>query len=140
MRTALLRITSAMCDLSPENVALLLTVGLVLGILPTYGLPTILCVLASLVRVNFPALQLVNQLSWPLQVALLVPFAKLGSFFIAPSSGVASTIAGRLSITALQAAAGWFCVCVPLGIVLYFSLLHILRRNTHWSPVVVTPI
>ena len=130
MKTFWSRFMSSMRNLSPENAALLLTVGLVLSIFPIYGFPTILCILASLVlRVNFAALQIVNQLFWPLQIAMLMPFARLGSRIMAPSSGLAPTIAGRFGIAVLQAATGWFCVCIPLGLVLYFSLLCILRRN-----------
>ena len=130
MKTLWSRIISSLRDLSPENAALLLTIGLVLGIFPVYGLPTILCILASLVaRVNFAALQIVNQLSWPLQIAMLVPFARLGSRIIAPSTGFATTIAGKFGVAVLQAVTGWVCVCIPLGLVLYFSLVCILRRN-----------
>lgn len=129
------RIVSSMRDLSPENVALLLAVGLVLGIFPMCGFPTILCILVSLVaRMDFPALQIVNQLSWPLQIALLVPLARLGSKIVAPSNEFATTIAGRLGIAVLQAVAGWFCICIPLGLLLYFSLLCILRRNGTVNP------
>ncbi len=139
MKTMLSRITPSMRDFSPENIALLLAVGLVLGIFPMYGFPTILCILASLVaRVNFPALQIVNQLSWPLQIAMLAPFARLGSRIVAPSSGFVTTLAGRLGTTALQAAAGWVCVCIPLGLLLYFSLLCILRRNGNSNSVKVS--
>ena len=130
-----------MRDLSPEDVALLLAVGLVLGIFPMCGIPTILCILASLVlRVNFPALQIVNQLSWPLQIAMLVPLALLGSRIIAPSNEFATTIAGRLGTAALQAVAGWFCLCIPLGLVLYFSLLCILRRTGATSTLENLPV
>ena len=124
------RIASLVRDFSPEDVALLLAVGLVLGIFPMCGIPTILCILASLVmRVNFPALQIVNQLAWPLLIVMLVPLARLGSKVIGPSNEFATTIAGKLEIAALQAVAGWFCICVPLGLLLYFSLLCILRRG-----------
>jgi hypothetical protein len=124
------RIASSMRDLSPEDVALLLAAGLVLGIFPVCGIPTILCILASLVaRVNFPALQIVNQLSWPLQIAMLVPLGRLGSRIMAPSNGIATTIAGRLGMAVVHAVAGWFCICIPLGLLLYFSLLCILRSN-----------
>jgi uncharacterized protein (DUF2062 family) len=130
MKTLWARIVSSMRELSPENAALLLTVGLVLGIFPVYGFPTILCLLASLVvRMNFPALQIVNQLSWPLQIAMLIPFARVGSRIIAPSTRFAPTIAGRWETAVLQAVTGWFCVCIPLGLVLYFSLVCILRRK-----------
>jgi uncharacterized protein (DUF2062 family) len=126
----LTRIASFMRDLSPKDVALIFAVGLVLGIFPMCGIPTVLCILASLVaRVNFPALQIVNQLSWPLQIAMLAPLAKLGSRIIPPSNDFTTTIAGKLGIAALQAVAGWVCICIPLGLLLYFSLLCILQRN-----------
>jgi len=135
------RIASSMRDLSPEDVALLLAVGLVLGIFPMCGIPTILCILASLVaRVNFPALQIVNQLSWPLQIAMLVPLARLGSRIIAPSNEFATTIAGKLGLAALQAVAGWFCICIPIGLLLYFSLLCIIRRNGTTSTLENLPV
>ena len=77
MRTISLRLAPSIRDLSAENIALILAVGLVLGTFPVYGCPTLLCVLASLVlRVNFPALQVVNQLTLPLQIAMLVPLAR----------------------------------------------------------------
>ena len=130
MRALSLRLAPSIRDLSPENIALILAVGLVLGTFPVYGCATLLCVLASLVlRVNLPALQVVNQLTLPLQLAMLVPLARLGARIIAPSSGFATTIAGRLGAAALQAVVGWCCVCIPLGIVLYIMLTYLLRRN-----------
>jgi uncharacterized protein (DUF2062 family) len=140
MRTVVFRLTYAMRDLSSENVALALAAGLVLGIFPMYGVPTILCILASFtMRVNFPALQIVNQLSWPLQVVLLMPFARLGSRMV-PASGFAATIAGRVGLTILQAVAGWVCVGIPLGLLLYFSLVYILRRNASYNAALIAPI
>jgi len=137
MRALLLRALPSVRELSAESVALLLAVGLVLGIFPVYGFPTILCMLASLVlRVNFPALQMVNQLCWPLQVAMLVPLARLGSRIIAPSSEFHATVASRVGTAAVQAVAGWSCVSIPLGLLLYFSLARLLRRKDtrvpHW--------
>ena len=130
MRAISLRLAPSVRDLSSENIALILAVGLVLGTFPVYGCPTLLCLLASLVlRVNFPTLQLVNQLCFPLQLALLMPFARLGSAIIARSSGLATTIAGRLGTAAVEAIVGWFCVCIPLGLVLYIMLTHLLRRR-----------
>jgi uncharacterized protein (DUF2062 family) len=131
MRALWLRLGPSISDLSAENIALILAVGLVLGTFPVYGCPTLLCVLASLVlRVNLPALQVVNQLSLPLQLAMLVPLARLGSRIVAPSSGFATTtIAGRFGAAALQAVVGWCCVCIPLGLVLYIALTYLLRQN-----------
>ena len=130
MKAMARRLASSIRDLSPEQIALLLTVGLVAGIFPIYGCATILCLLASLLLgVNFPALQIVNQLCWPLQVAMLVPLARLGSQVVTPTGGFAMTVAGRLGAAALQAVAGWLCICVPLGLLLYLTLKCLLRRN-----------
>jgi hypothetical protein len=135
MREILSRIAPSVRDLSAENLALLAAVGVVVGIFPVYGIPTLLCVLVSLVlRLNFPALQLLNQLCWPIQIAMLVPLARLGSRFIAPSTGFAVTFAGRLGTAALQAVAGWFCICVPLGLLLYLWLAAVLRRSQWLRP------
>jgi uncharacterized protein (DUF2062 family) len=117
------RIASSICCLSPASAALALSLGVVLGIFPVYGLPTILCLLASvLLGVNFPVLQLVNQICWPLQIAMLVPLARLGSHIIAPSVGFGATFV-------LQALSGWLTVSIPLGLALYFLLVWALRRR-----------
>jgi len=63
VRTAVLRLSAALDGLAPETVALVLTLGLVLGTFPVFGCPTVLCAVAALaLRLNVPALQLVNQL------------------------------------------------------------------------------
>ena len=110
--------------LSAETVALIVVVGLVLGTFPVFGCPTLLCLgVAILFRINFPALQLVNQISSPLQLALIIPLARMGSrFVVVPESWSLGTVA-------LQAIAGWFCVCVPLGFAVYFPLVYALRRQ-----------
>jgi hypothetical protein len=130
MKAITLRMAAALYDLSAERAALLLTIGLLAGIFPIYGCATILCISASFaLRLNFPALQLVNQISWPLQIATLIPLARLGSRIVAPSGGFAVTLAGRLGATALEALVGWLCVCVPLGILLYLALTGLLRSG-----------
>ena len=107
--------------LSAESAALALAVGVVLGTFPIYGCPTILCALASLLfGVNLPAVQLVNQLVTPLWWALLVPFVRLGARIV--------PVEHWLLAPALQAVAGWACVSGPLGVLVYFALLGMLRR------------
>jgi hypothetical protein len=125
-----LRLAAAMEGHSAERVASILAVGLVLGTFPIFGCPMILCALASLIlKLSFPALQVINQLSWPLQVALLVPCVRLGSRILGFRSLLGSSVTLRLGASALQAVAGWFCICVPLGLVLYFTLAFALRRR-----------
>jgi uncharacterized protein (DUF2062 family) len=126
IRLATFRFATALHGLPPETVVLILAVGFVLGTFPVYGCPTLFCLLAAVaLRLNLPALQLVNQLTSPLQIALLVPFARLGARIV--PSPAAAPAAWKLGTAALQAITGWFVVCVPLGILLYASLVCWLR-------------
>ena len=118
-------------DLSPEQIALLLAVGLVLGVFPMMGIPTVLCALAAFgLRLNPVALQLVNNVSSPLQWALLLPLERIGAHLLSGNPWAA----GDLWAAPLRATAGWACICVPLGIPIYFVLLFALRRRPRrWS-------
>jgi hypothetical protein len=124
-----LRLAASLEGHSAEKAASILAVGLVLGTFPIMGIPMVLCALASLIlRLSFPALQVINQLSWPLQIALLMPCVRLGARILDFPGLLGASLTLRLAGSALQAVAGWFCICVPLGIVLYFALASALRR------------
>src|SRR5579872_6178647 len=65
--------------LSPERLALSVALGIALGVFPVLGTTTLLCGLAAILfRLNVPAMQLVNYLVFSLQLALLIPFIRLG--------------------------------------------------------------
>ena len=65
--------------ITPEKIALSLAIGICLGVFPLLGSTTILCTLAAILfRLNLPAIQLVNYFVYPLQLALLIPFIRLG--------------------------------------------------------------
>ena len=107
---------------TPEVLALSLAFGLVLGVFPVYGIPTLLCAGAAVVlRLNFPALQLVNMLSSPLQFALFMPFHRLGVRLL-PADHL-----GAVLDLEVRAIAGWLCLCLPLGLLLYLGSLATLR-------------
>ena len=129
MKGAVLRFCHSAAALPPETVALVVAVGLVLGVFPVFGCPTFLCAAAAVIlRLNLPALQLVNQLSSPLQLALLIPLGRFGAFVIGDRA--ASSIAS----VARHAILGWFCLCVPLGLILYYLVLLTVRRSRRqWS-------
>jgi hypothetical protein len=105
-------------------------VGLVLGVFPLMGFPTVLLLLAAAVlRVNPALLQLLNHISSPLQFALLVPLARAGAL-ICGGGGSATQSAGfRIGAAAMHAVTGWACICLPLGIALYFAVLLFLREG-----------
>ena len=130
MKAVALRLAASMQGMSGDSIAIVLAVGLVLGTFPVYGCPTVLCLLAALLlRLNAPALQLVNQLSSPVQLALLIPFARLGGRVLGSPAAASHSILSRFSELTVQAIAGWLCLSVPAGIVLYIVLSRALRRQ-----------
>ncbi len=69
---------------SREKVAFSIAVGITLGIFPVLGTTTALCAIAAFVlRLNLPAIQIVNFLVYPLQVFLLAPFLRAGGWLFA---------------------------------------------------------
>ena len=125
-----MRLAASLQSTSGDSIAIILAVGLVLGTFPVYGCPTVFCLLAAIaLRLNAPALQLVNQLSSPLQLALLIPFARLGERIIASPSPASHSIMSRFSEFTIHAIAGWLCISVPLGVLLYFAVSQTLRRR-----------
>jgi uncharacterized protein (DUF2062 family) len=123
-----------------ETLALSVGLALVLGVFPVYGCPTLLCAAAAIIlRLNLPAMQLINVLTSPLQLALLIPFHRLGDLLLpgsnAPHSGFPAgshpgtwRFIAAIWTLAAHAIAGWFCVCLPLGILLYLTLPYASRR------------
>ena len=113
--------------------ALIIVLGLVLGVFPVFGFPTLLCAAAAMTfRLNLPAIQLVNQVSAPLQYALLIPLGRAGAHIIsagADMNGASGPLLGHLAHAARNAVIGWCCYCVPLGLVLYLTVALALRRR-----------
>jgi uncharacterized protein (DUF2062 family) len=71
---------------TPEKIALSVALGAALGVFPALGCSTTLCAIAAiLLRLNLPAIQMVNYFVYPAQIALLVPFFRWGEkLFRAP--------------------------------------------------------
>jgi uncharacterized protein (DUF2062 family) len=71
---------------TPERLSLSIALGASLGVLPVIGCNTALCALVALIwGLNVPAIQMVNYFVYPLQIALLIPFFRLGEkLFRAP--------------------------------------------------------
>lgn len=66
--------------ITPDRIALTLGVGLACGIFPFLGFTTALCfVAAAALRLNQPIIHVVNQLLWPVQLALIPVYVKLGA-------------------------------------------------------------
>jgi hypothetical protein len=123
--------------ITPEKLAQSLAFGTGIGIFPVLGVSTpLLTVLAIALRLNLPAIQLVNYMASPLQLALIIPFVRVGEWLTgAPPQPL--TVAAGLEILgegALQAivvlwdaivhaAIGW----IAIGPVLIWALYRIFR-------------
>lgn len=98
MKGAVARFRAHIADLSPEAIALILALGLVLGVFPVFGFPTVLCAVAAfLCRINLPAIQLVNQICSTLQYLLLIPLGRAGARVVS-QDGAGSGRSGILSM------------------------------------------
>lgn len=127
---------------TPEKLALSIALGAVLGVLPAIGCNTALCALIALIwRLNLPAIQLVNYFLYPLQIALLIPFFRLGEkVFRATHLPVSVAQIYEMAHTNLWAATKllwtttWHAIVVwallaPFGVALiYFLLTPAFRR------------
>jgi uncharacterized protein (DUF2062 family) len=121
--------------ISPRRLAVTLALGFAIGCLPVIGIPTLLCAaLALALRLNLPAMQAANYIAMPLQLALIVPFVRLGGWILSHTPGTA-TVQSPLFHTGMQpvvlaghALAGWFLIAVPAVLLLFAPLTLVLRR------------
>ena len=127
---------------TPEKIALGMALGMTIGVAPMIGSTTMFCVIAAFVlRLNPAAIQLVNYLMSPLQLALLIPFIRAGEWLFGEAHSqitleqIRHLIATNLwnAIVTLwtatiHAMAVWMCAGVLLVFPLYWILLGPLRR------------
>jgi hypothetical protein len=141
MRRWVSRFRISIGKLSPEQAALLLSIGLVLGVFPIMGCPTILCLFAGFaLRLNAPALQLLNSVTSPLQLVLLLPLERIGASLCGGVETNGTSSIGKLGLAAIHASAGWACICLPLGVLLYFLLVCAMRKRRQlWCNGVESP-
>jgi hypothetical protein len=126
MRHWVTQFRASVVQLSARQIALLLIVGLVLGVFPLPGFPTLFCLLAAIgLRLNIPALQLLNHVTSPLQFVLWLPLERVGAWVCGKT---APAFANGLGLAAWHAVLGWACVCIPLGMVLYL-MVHVSFRR-----------
>jgi len=133
--------------IAPRRLAFALALGFVLGCIPVIGIPTALCAMvAVLFRLNLPAIQAANYLAMPLQVALIVPFVRLGGW-ISPFAARSAVdfhmlthspielirhssihLLEQFGVIAGQALLGWLLIAVPVVLLLTAALTGLLRR------------
>jgi uncharacterized protein (DUF2062 family) len=141
---------------TPEKLSLSIALGAVFGMLPIIGWNTALCALIALIwRLNLPAIQMVNYFVYPLQIALLLPFFRLGEkLFRAPHLPLSVTqilamvranfwsAIQLLWTTTWHALVVWALIAPFVAAVLYLLLLPALRRvlkKTHVPVALAAP-
>lgn len=123
---------------SPRQLAFTLALGIAIGCLPVVGAPTVICAaLAFTLRLNLPAIQAANYAAMPLQLALVLPFIRLGRWFFAAGRlpvaagslhlGLASQVA-QIGWLTSEALFGWLLVATPAVALMSAGLYAALRR------------
>ncbi|MGD9172516.1 MAG: DUF2062 domain-containing protein [Desulfobacterales bacterium] len=122
--------------MSRRKIALCLSVGVTLGIFPVLGMTTLLCTLAAyFLRLNLPAIQIVNFVVYPAQLILLAPFYSAGSWLFDQGSLLVSadnlilmlkndfwgSMTSLWNLT-LYAIFSWAVICPFLILILYITL------------------
>jgi uncharacterized protein (DUF2062 family) len=128
--------------ISPDRLALSLAAGSIVGIFPVLGVSTIACTLLAIpLRLNLPAIQLVNYLMSPVQLLLIIPFVRVGErltgaprqpLSIRGGLDLIASDAGRAIVmlwdAIVHAAIAWAVLGPPLIWLLYRLLRPVLER------------
>lgn len=126
--------------ISPRRLALTLALGFAIGCIPVVGISTLVCAaLAVALRLNLPAIQAANYVVMPLQIALIVPFVRLGGRLLnfgpsrpfdaatllhTPPVALISQMGGMAG----QAVLAWLVIAVPAVGLMTATLTPVLRR------------
>ncbi len=128
--------------ITPEKLALTVALGALLGTIPVLGTTTFLCTVAALsLRLNLPAIHLVNYAVYPLQLAFFIPFIKIGSAIIGgPEITVTIAEIIRLAnenffqmvhtlwLANLFGVIVWLAAGIPIAFIIYLIFLILFRR------------
>ncbi|MBX0332092.1 DUF2062 domain-containing protein [Pontibacter sp. HSC-14F20] len=143
--------------MTPHKLAVTVALGTVVGILPALGVTTVIgTALAARFRLNIAATVLVSYLVHPLQLLLIIPFIKAGIFMFGLDDlklTLDEMIAmfridwlaalNKLWMANLAAVSAWAILAIPVGALLYFALLPVLKRvlpKPATQPIPVTSI
>lgn len=119
---------------SPRKLALSVSAGFVIGLFPVIGVTTAMgFVVVFLARLNMVALQLVNYLVYPLQIIMIIPLIKLGSWVLQvdPIPYTLAEMKDLITHDTLEAVEklweasllgifAWLIFVVPVGVLVYF--------------------
>ena len=127
---------------TPKKLALTVALGFIFAIFPVIGSTTILCgAVALTLRLNMPAIQLVNYLVYPLQLILLIPFIRAGEFIFSAKpmplsiSQIFSMFKddllgaiGTLWWSTLYAITAWLLICPLVAVIIFYLLYPVFKK------------
>jgi len=127
---------------SPRELALAVSLGVIIGMFPIQGTTTMICIAISLIfRLNLVVIQIANYLSIPLMIAMQVPMYSLGHrlFNTRPYALKGDEILllfqhdfpgtlGQLSRSVLYATFMWLILAPIMGGIIYYISLRIIKR------------
>jgi uncharacterized protein (DUF2062 family) len=127
---------------TPEKLALSVALGATIAIVPVLGVSTALCALLAIVlRLNMPAIQIVNYLMTPVQLLLIIPFLRFGELLaraprypVTLESGLALLSHGIVNAVRVlwdaivHASLGWLVLAPFTAALLYFVCKPVFRR------------
>jgi uncharacterized protein (DUF2062 family) len=127
--------------ISPRKLALTVTLGLIVGILPLVWGTSLLCaILAFRFGLNQAGIQVANYIAYPLQILLFLPFYRIGAWIFPGGPPLSTDIfrsgferdwSGHLHSIAMatcKALAAWSFLAPPTAVLIYFLLLRIFTR------------
>lgn len=127
---------------SPHKLAISISLGFILGLFPVLGVTTFIgFALSFIFKLNAAALQLVNYLMYPIQIALIIPLIKIGLWLFGDDTitftigelinrmreDFYNTIAELWQIYVLGVFS-WVVFIAPLGILVFVISKNILKR------------
>ena len=132
---------------NPDQIALSLAVGITLACFPVIGVTTLFCLMAGVIfKLNHPTLQLANHSSALLQLALIIPFCRLGERLLGATGAAQSPVilalfksdfaaaARTYCLAGLRGAAAWCLVAPFFGYLLYKMLRPVMQRLSRLKP------
>ena len=136
---------------TPEKLALSVALGAIIAIVPVLGVSTALCALLAIgLRLNMPAIQIVNYLLTPVQLLLIIPFLRFGEWLtgaprypVTLESGLALLSHGILNAVRVlwdaivNATVGWVVLAPFAVFALYGVCKPVFRRMTPKSAAIL---
>ena len=135
-------VAQLMVGISPGRIAWAISLGVVLGVFPVMGTTTLVCFAAGwLLRLNQPVLHVFSNLVYPLHLALILVFIRVGErLYGAPQMSFSlPQLLGRFKddplqfardfgMTAWHGVSAWLLIAPVAALLIKLAILPVLRQ------------